>query len=128
MLVLSPNSHQGLYYKAVALDKQDGQLERVKDLLKKSIHLDPGFVDARVALGDVLLRERQVAAGIDELKSALRLKPDHVRAQYRLAMAYRDLGQEESAREAFQKFQQLKAQQPSGWVSLFQLESGADGK
>jgi protein O-GlcNAc transferase len=65
--------------------------------------LAPSAEQGHSALGAVLVREGQVAAGISELEKALSIKPDDGSAQMNLALAYEHTGAAAKALPLFER-------------------------
>lgn len=70
---------------------------RAKPLLLKARTLAPREAAVMYGLGRVALEERDYAGATKELEAALALAPSATRVQYPLAMAYRGLGDTQSA-------------------------------
>lgn len=53
-------------------------------LARKAVQLAPNLVEARIWYGHLLLHDKQVSAGLDELEEAVRLNPSHAQAHAEL--------------------------------------------
>jgi tetratricopeptide (TPR) repeat protein len=117
----NPESHEGYYYKGLAIMKQGGGLNAARPWLEKATRLDSKFPKSRIVLGELLVREGQLSMGIQQLERAIVLDPESTQAYYQLATAYKKAGAPQKATAAFEKFRELKAKQSTGWLELFQL-------
>ena len=126
LINIDPNSYQGYYYKGLALMNQDAGAAVVEQLFRRAVQLNTKHPDSRIALGEILIRQNRIAAGIEQFEAAARHQPDNSRAYYRLASAYRSAGMVAKSGEALRKFQELKAKQPAEWKVLFQLQSDSN--
>ncbi len=87
-----------------ALNRNDLKTAQLK--FEAVTRLAPSAEQGHSALGAVLVREGQVAAGTRELEKALAIKPDDASAQMNLAMAYAQAG---AAAKAIPLFAKLEA-------------------
>jgi tetratricopeptide (TPR) repeat protein len=117
----NPESHEGYYYKGLAIMKQGGGLNAARPWLENAMRLDSKFPGSRIVLGELLIREGRLSTGIRQLERALALDPENTQAYYQLATAYQKAGAPQKATAAFEKFRELKAKQPTGWLALFQV-------
>jgi protein O-GlcNAc transferase len=88
-----------------ALNRND--LKTAESKFESVVRLAPAAEQGHSALGAVLVREGQWAAGTRELEKALTLKPNDSAAQLNLAMVYAQSG---AASRAIPLFQQLDAE------------------
>lgn len=131
LVLLSPDLHEGYYYKAVALveghaqTKPEKQTEEALQLLRKAIQLKPDFSDSHLALGKLLMRMGQIASATEEFSRASILDPENPESFYQLAMAYKRAGQREKSAAVMEEFKSLKAKvqqkEAAGWKVLFQV-------
>ena len=70
----------------MALEKK-GQIENAIVQFKKTIELDPNYVDAHTNLAIVLWHIHQTSEAMAEFEKAARLQPDDAGAQKNLDMA-----------------------------------------
>ena len=84
-----------------ALNRND--LKTAQSKFESVVRLAPAAEQGHSALGAVLVREGQWAAGTRELEKALTLKPNDVAAQLNLAMVYAQSGATSKAIPLFQK-------------------------
>ena len=103
-VALDPNDPEGHLAMAWALIFA-GHAESAISFAESAIRLDPHFpANYRFALGTAqLMLERYTAAEMT-LKSAFELNPGEMEIQAHLAVAYAQLGQQEEARVALQKY------------------------
>lgn len=91
-----PENAEANYYYAVGLWKlrkgpQDS-VEQVESLLRNAIHLDPHFGAAYLQLGILHSDQRADAQAISDYQHAIQSDPQMEEAHYRLAQAYRQMG------------------------------------
>jgi len=67
----------------------------------QAVTLDPANPNLRILLGGILYGAGNYESAIDVFKLAVRVKPDHPNAHYNLAIAYREAGQVQKAKEEF---------------------------
>lgn len=109
---LVPDSALANYYDAVSLWKkmeesdERGDSPRVRSLLGKAIRLDPRLAPAHLQLGIVLAEQNQSAAAISSYQKAIEIDPQSSEAHYRLAKAYRKIGDMKKAEAQIQLYQQ----------------------
>jgi len=93
-----PESAQANYYYAVGLwklgeGKQDlARTAQVEALLKKVIRLDPKYAAAYLQLGVVHSEQKNYPQAISDYQQAIQADPEMEEAYYRLAQAYRRIG------------------------------------
>jgi len=66
---------EGLYYRD--LDTDPARLQRAEDYARRAIAIDPDLAEAHVALGQTYALRYDYAAGVTELREAVRLEPDN---------------------------------------------------
>lgn len=107
------------YYLAVAWWKRSPQTqptptaERIEDLLKKSVSVDPKFAEAYLQLGIVQAAMGEISSAVTAYERARDSDPDSAEAHFRLAQAYKRLNQPEKAHQefaAYERIQNTKAQ------------------
>jgi tetratricopeptide (TPR) repeat protein len=72
------------------------QVPEAIQALHEALRLNPASGTARLALGDALARDGNLAGAIDQFKEQLRRTPDEVEAWYKLGLAYAFLTKETS--------------------------------
>lgn len=111
-VTLQPQNAQANYYYAVALwksrDPQDkSRTAQVQSLLVDSIRLGPQFANAELQLGIVYADLGDFSSAIPHYQRALQIAPQTEEAHFRLAQAYRQVGQPEKSKEQLRLYQQL---------------------
>jgi tetratricopeptide (TPR) repeat protein len=86
-----------------ALSRND--IRTAKSRFEAVVRLAPTAEQGHSALGAVLVREGQIAAGIRELQKALAIKADDGSAQTNLALAYEQVGEPANALPLFAKLE-----------------------
>lgn len=82
------------------------QAEKAIPFLKKSVQSDPNVLATQASLARALMQIGQAAQAIPHLQAALPIDDDGS-LHYQLARACQSTGQQELAREALQKYQQI---------------------
>jgi tetratricopeptide (TPR) repeat protein len=95
-VTLQPENAQANYYYAVGLWKQHSQdpatVAQVESLLKNAIRLNPKFAGAYLQLGILHSEQKDSARAISNYQKAIEADPQMEEAHYRLAQAYRQIG------------------------------------
>ena len=112
---LEPQNAEANYYYALALwkarkDAKDPAIGEIEALLKSAIQVDPGFAAAHLQLGIVRAERRDYANAIAEYEQAIQIDPQLEEAHFRLAQAYRQIGELEKSREELRIQEQLAKQ------------------
>jgi tetratricopeptide (TPR) repeat protein len=108
-----PESAEANYYYAIGLWKmgkgqQDGaSAEQVKLLLEKAIHLNPKYGAAYLQLGILESEQRDYPKAIVNYQRAAQEDPEREEAHYRLAQAYRKIGDGAKAEMEVQIYDRL---------------------
>lgn len=76
--------------------------------LKRAIEIDPGLPEAHFQLGALNEQQGNFAEALSQFEEAVRLQPDSGPYHYRLAQAYRKLGQEKKAEKELTILRALK--------------------
>ena len=79
--------------------------------LKRALELDPGFLQAHVALGKLYLRANRFPDAAGELESVVRMDPTLAETYYQLSRVYTRLKRREDAQAAAARFEQLSNEQ-----------------
>lgn len=74
----------GLYEKAKHFQKS-GRLQEAKRFYKKTLNVDPDYVDALNNIGVIHIHDRRYAAARNSFEKAIELEPDYVDPYYNLA-------------------------------------------
>jgi tetratricopeptide (TPR) repeat protein len=112
-VTLQSDSAEAHYYYAVALqklrkDSHDKALRsQIESQLNHAIRLDPKFAPASLQLGILHSEEGEYAAAVGDYQRALQSDPQNEEAHYRLAQAYRQLGQSDKSKEELRRYEQL---------------------
>ena len=85
-------------------------VERVEQLLRSAITLDPSLAEAHFQLGVVLSTQGEDGAAIAEFQQTIALQPDWGEAHYRLAQLYRRKGEKDRAQRELTDYQRLQKQ------------------
>jgi tetratricopeptide (TPR) repeat protein len=108
---LYPNDALANFYYAVALWNQpDGATNPAKSaeverLLRKSIAIDPNFALTDLQLGILNVARQQFPQAARAFEKAIALDPSLAEAHYRLALAYRRLGEDAKAQRELEIYQ-----------------------
>jgi Tfp pilus assembly protein PilF len=89
-------------------EPDDAQAQRH---LNRALELDPGFVQAHVALGKIYLRTNRFENAAAELEGVVRLDPKQAEAYYQLSRVYTRLKRREDAQKAAARFEHLSNEQ-----------------
>src|SRR5215470_11979237 len=90
-----------------------GQMGESQQLYEAALQKPPGSVFAHYGLGRIKAAERDLAAAVEHFRRACELSPHFGAAHYALALAYRDLGQTDQAREHFALHQKDSLTRPA---------------
>jgi tetratricopeptide (TPR) repeat protein len=126
----NPSDASANYFYALALSRQTPPAEvgRIQELLKRAIQLDPNLARAHLQLADLYVQRDDFDDAIAEYETAVRLAQDLGEAHYRLAMAYKRVGQSDQSAREMQIFLLSKQRQAAGagGVDLAQFISVMD--
>src|SRR5581483_2015321 len=109
-----PTSGVANYYYTLALSKresnsaEDETIKKIESLLDRSIQLDPHFADAYLQLGIVRASRGDLSRSIVSYKKAIAANPDLAEAHFRLAQAYKKIGNSANAQREFQAYEQIQ--------------------
>ncbi len=107
----------GRYYEVLATFRQasrSGDFSHAAarvDVLRSVADANPGFLRARLLLGEIQFELGNWTAVAEALEQAVRIDPTHVTAHYRLGLALQRSGRTEQAQQALEKYRDLKAQE-----------------
>jgi tetratricopeptide (TPR) repeat protein len=111
-----PTNALGNYYYAVALWKQSRGAEKSSEnspvlqqaeaLLKKAVAADPKLDEAYVQLGVLYSAKGDFAQAISAYKKAIEVNLQSGEAHYRLALAYKRVGQDDKSEQELQLYKQ----------------------
>ena len=85
--------------------------DHAQEHLKRALELDPGFLQAHLALGKLYLRADRFQDAAGELEGVVRADPKLAEAYYHLSRVYTRLKRREDAQTAAGKFEQLSNDQ-----------------
>ena len=110
---LQPENAMANYYYAVSLwrhrqgseDADSGH--EVKALLQKAVRLDPKLVAGYLQLGILYSEQKDFSKAVEAYRQAIEVSPRLEEAHYRLAQAYRQIGEASKARAELQLYGQL---------------------
>jgi tetratricopeptide (TPR) repeat protein len=113
---LEPQNALANYYYAVSLWKrrgspEDDDLDQIKSLLEKAVHLDPNLGVGYLQLGIVYSEQKDVPKAVSALQQAVAVSPRLEEAHYRLAQLYRQIGDASKARSELQLYEQMSAEE-----------------
>lgn len=109
---LHPESAEANYYYAGSLWKRrknaDGAgLTQVESLLNNAIRLNPEFGAAHLQLGILHAERREFSKAITDYEDAIHSAPQMEEAHYRLAQAYREVGDAEKAKAEIETYERM---------------------
>lgn len=84
------------------------RLDEAESRFRESVAADPGFPQAHYQLGLLLDKTGRPEEAIPELEEAARLDGDYAEPHFALARLYRRAGDQDQARQALQRFQEIK--------------------
>jgi len=101
-LALQPQNALANYYYAMSLRNRGDAAEvsdtaRVRELLEKAVQLDPGLGSAYVQLGILSADQGDLPGAVKYYEQAIHADPALAQAHYRLAEAYRRMGERSKA-------------------------------
>lgn len=97
-------------YELGEIYRQEGDLEKARDLFAQAVEAYPGFEQAQIALGGVLTSLGTPELALAHLRTALSINGGNDVTHYRLAQAYRALGRADEARASLKRFQELRSE------------------
>lgn len=97
VLTLRPNDLAAVLGLA-RIELEQGRTEAALEHFQRALKLDPGSAAAMAGLGEIAAAGRDYAKAVEHYEEALRRQPQASSLHYRLAMAYRQLGQVDKAR------------------------------
>jgi tetratricopeptide (TPR) repeat protein len=113
---LEPQNALANYYYAVSLWKRRNSpedvedLDQVRSLLEKAVHLDPSLGVGYLQLGIVYSEQKDSPKAVSALQQALAATPRLEEAHYRLAQLYRQMGDTSKAHTELQLYEQISAE------------------
>jgi tetratricopeptide (TPR) repeat protein len=111
-----PDSASAHYFYALVLSldtpASDGSL--IESLLEQAIRLDPSLSKAHLLLADTLVQRTDYEDAVPEYEAAIRWDHDLNEAHYRLALAYKHIGNADLSAREMQLFRISKQSKASG--------------
>ena len=115
-----PQNATAQYYCALCLwrsraaGRSADDTERVEQVLRSAVALDPSLADAHFQLGIVLAEQHRDAQALAEFERVITLQPGFAEAHYRAAQIYQRSGQRDRAEAELAAYDQLRKQSASG--------------
>ena len=112
-VTLQPKNAEANYYYALGLWKRRNiahekiSVAQIESLLNTSIQIDPKNAPATLLLGIVHAEQGAYPKAISDYQKALQADPQLEEAHYRLAQAYRQIGESDKAKEELRLYGQL---------------------
>ena len=97
-----------LFYNLALICIHSGRQKEAQSLLKQTLALNPGFMDARVRLAEIYQQTGNIEQAISSCQRVLAGQPGHVVAKYLLANLFKAQGKLEEAGEYYEQI--LRAQ------------------
>jgi len=104
--------------------------EGARQAISESLRLDPNDASSHALAGKIALEEEGPAKAVEQLKEAIRLRPDLAEAHYSLMIAYRKLGRANDAAAESDIFRRIREQNPQleeDTAAIRQMLFGGDG-
>lgn len=108
-LAMQPNSPYYHLHYGILLSRLGDRTKALKEMLVAE-KLSPGYPLTHYNLGHLYKEMGNYEAARTELETAVRLQPNLPAAYFQLGRVYQRLGLPDKSREAYQRFQQTKAQ------------------
>jgi tetratricopeptide (TPR) repeat protein len=109
---MEPENAWANYYYAVSLWKQrtapddNKNLPKIELLLKTAVRIEPKLTAAHLQLGNLYFEQKNFPGAIDAYQKAVATAPDLSDAHYRLAQAYRQVGEKLKAQQELELYRQ----------------------
>lgn len=107
-LTVEPKSTLALNNLAYLYSERLGQIDKAQEMAQRARKLQPKEPRTADTLGWILVKKKQYPAAIALLQESVAKMPDEPEVQYHLGLARYLQGDEDAAREAFQRALQLK--------------------
>ncbi|HVG54288.1 MAG TPA: tetratricopeptide repeat protein [Vicinamibacterales bacterium] len=126
----SPSFQRGVTTRSIRgvtfVEAERTELSRAEDLFRRALKVNPGHVEARVRLGQVLAQRGQTAEALGELRTASGASRDPLVSYYAALLIGREEADVEPARAAFRRAATLypTAQSPRIGLSEVAMRSG----
>lgn len=89
-----------------------GDKDAIRQAISEALRLDPNDAASHALAGKIALEAEEPARAAEELKEAIRLRPNLAEAHYSLMIAFRKLGRENDAMAESEIFSQIRKQDP----------------
>jgi tetratricopeptide (TPR) repeat protein len=109
-VALDPGNYLACFYYGSWLMQYQGQVSSGADYIRKSIDLQPRFVDGLKTWGRIVSHEGRWAEAVRAYEKAVAVDPNDSQLFYLLSVAYRKLGQDHQADRALSQYQRLAKQ------------------
>jgi tetratricopeptide (TPR) repeat protein len=86
--------------------------ETVRQAISEALHLDPNDALSHALAGKIALEEKNPTGAVEQLKEAIRLKPNLAEAHYSLMTAYKKLGRAGEAKQEEDIFRRIRLENP----------------
>jgi len=108
---LRPEDPLANYYLALGLSREstgrNQDTDRIESLLQKSVHLDPKFEAGYLHLGILHFDRKEYSKAISDYQRTIALNSEMEEAHYRLAQAYKQMGDMDKSNEESRIYSQL---------------------
>jgi len=84
--------------------------DAIQQAISEALRLDPNDALSHALAGKIALEEEKPAEAAEQLKEAIRLRPNLSEAHYSLIMAYKKLGRDDEAKSESDAFRRIQAQ------------------
>jgi tetratricopeptide (TPR) repeat protein len=108
-LAVSPGNADAAYELGEILRQQENY-DGAREYFSRAIHDHPEFVEARIGLGRVLLKQGHACEAVTHLREAARLDPANKVSHYLLAKAYQASGDSAGSRNEMESYRKLQQQ------------------
>lgn len=124
-LELNP-SNANAAYEIAEIHRNAGEFDAAQKFFERALKYHQDFEEAQLGLAAVLLSQQKPGLALPHLQKAIALDPASQVSWYRLAQAYRALGNTAEQRKAFAEFQRLRSSQPSQQESAQRIFSPSE--
>ena len=130
-IALGERTGSAYYYLAdVTRMARPGDREARRQAVSEALRLDPHDASSHALAGKIALEEEEPDRAVEQLKEAIRLRPDLAEAHYSLMIAYRKLGRANDAAAESDIFRRIREQNPQleeDTAGIRQMLFGGDG-
>ena len=112
---LQPTNALAHYYYALALWKRNrggsrnvADFDRIEKILSKAAMLDPTFAEVRLQLGILYTERGESERALNAYQRAVEADPNLAAAHYKLAQAYKKIGEQSKAQEEFRLYERTQ--------------------